>query len=138
MLEHDAEMFVGTEPRLGHQRERVGGRGLAGVLDEVRVAGRDRARRRWQCPAGRTPRACGPRESSCSGFLKTLPKVRLFVGWAALRWACISATVALISSAGRGVQPELDAGDHLPVRAGPSAGSESPSSAGVSQPGRRP
>ena len=43
-----------------------------------------------------------PAESSWSGFSKTLPKVRLFVGCAALRCACMSAIVALISSAGRG------------------------------------
>ena len=39
---------------------------------------------------------------SPSGFLKTLPNVRLFVGWVSLRRATSSATVALISAGGRG------------------------------------
>ena len=52
----------------------------------------------------RSPHASSirPAVSSWSGFLKTLPNVRLFVGCAAFRFACISATVALISSTGRG------------------------------------
>ena len=41
MLELDAELLVHAPARLGHQRERVGRRRAAGVLDEVRVARRD-------------------------------------------------------------------------------------------------
>ena len=61
----------------------------------------------------RTPRASGRRRSSCSGFLKTLPNVRLFVGCAAFRCACSSATVALISLDRARHEPELDLGDDL-------------------------
>ena len=43
-----------------------------------------------------------PAVSSWSGFLKTLPYVRLFVGCASLRWRCRSETIALISATGRG------------------------------------
>src|SRR6185312_15542017 len=44
VLEVDAELLAGPAPGLAHQREAVGARGVAGVLDEVRVAGRhDRA-----------------------------------------------------------------------------------------------
>src|SRR5215211_4288005 len=55
-------------------------------------------------PKPRRPHASSmrPAVSSCSGFLKTLPNVRLFVGWAAFRLAWSSATVARISSSGRG------------------------------------
>src|SRR5438045_8240981 len=37
VLEHEVELLVGTAPRLRHQREGVGRRRAAGVLDEVRV-----------------------------------------------------------------------------------------------------
>ena len=43
-----------------------------------------------------------PAPSSPGGFLNTLPNVRLFVGCVAFRCAISSATVALISSRGRG------------------------------------
>ena len=56
-----------------------------------------------------------PAPSSCSGFLKTLPNVRLFVGCAALRCACSSATVALISSGGRGASRNSAPRDDLAV-----------------------
>ena len=41
VLELDAELLARTAARLGHQREAVGGRRAAGVLDEVRVLRRD-------------------------------------------------------------------------------------------------
>ena len=56
-----------------------------------------------------------PALSSCSGFLKTLPKVRRFVGCAALRRAFSSRTVALISIGSRGREPELGPDDDLAV-----------------------
>src|SRR3954469_14737939 len=40
-LELHAELLGGTTPRLGHQRDRLGRTRLRGVLDEVRVPGRD-------------------------------------------------------------------------------------------------
>ena len=56
-----------------------------------------------RCPLSPHASSIRPAVSSCSGFLKTLPNVRLFVGWAALRCAWSSAIVVLISSTGRGV-----------------------------------
>ena len=89
--------------RLGHQRQRVAGGRVAGVLDEVRVPRRDRAPPiRW--PLSPHASSIRPAPSSWSGFLKTLPNVRLFVGCVALRCAWSSATVALISSGGRGAR----------------------------------
>jgi hypothetical protein len=41
VLEDDPELLVHPATRLGHQRDRVGGGGTAGVLDEVRVQRRD-------------------------------------------------------------------------------------------------
>ena len=42
------------------------------------------------CPFSPHASSILPAPSSCSGFLKTLPNVRLFVGWVALRWAISS------------------------------------------------
>ena len=64
-----------------------------------------------------------PALSSWSGFLNTLPNVRLFVGCAALRCACSSATFALISLLGPRREPELDPRDHLAVSQRRSGGS---------------
>ena len=91
VLELDAELLAGAAARLAHQRDRVRRAGGAGVLDEVRVRRARSGRRRSGGPSARRPRASGRAVSSWSGFLKTLPKVRLFVGWAALRRACSSA-----------------------------------------------
>ena len=110
----DAEALVHAPPRLDHQRDRVRARRAAGVLDEVRVPLRDdRARRsRWPFrPAALDQRARRPGPSS--GFLKTLPNVRFFVGCVAFRCASSSATSALIASGGSGRQPEAHAGDDL-------------------------
>src|SRR5581483_7276764 len=41
VLEVDAELLPRSTPRLGHQRDGVGGPGAVGVLDEVRVPRRD-------------------------------------------------------------------------------------------------
>ena len=136
VLELDAELLARAPARLGHQRDRVGACGAAGVLDEVRVPRRDLRAADPVALAARTPRASARRVSSCSGFLKTLPNVRLFVGWAALRCACISATVALISSTGRGVEPKLDLRDDLAVR-GARVAVREPELVGR-QPARRP
>ena len=55
-----------------------------------------------------------PAVSSCSGFLNTLPNVRLFVGCASFRCFCISATISLISATGLGVAVELGAATTWP------------------------
>ena len=95
MLEHEAEPVVHPAARLGHQRDASAERRPAGVLDEVRVARRDE---RAADPVALQPALLdqppGPR--SPGGFLKTLPNVRLFVGWVAFRCASSSATSALI------------------------------------------
>ena len=57
-----------------------------------------------------------PAVSSCSGFLKTLPNVRLFVGCASFRCACIAATASLISSSGRGSSASSAAATTCPWR----------------------
>ena len=49
-----------------------------------------------------------PAPRSPSGFLKTLPKVRLFVGWEAFRWASSSAARALTALVELGSEPEPD------------------------------
>ena len=95
VLELDTELLAHAPARLGHHRDAVGGRRTARVLDEVRVARRDRARRRSGGPSARTPRSCARRPARSSGFLNTLPKVRLFVGCVALRCASSSAALRL-------------------------------------------
>ena len=74
-----------------------------------------------------------PAPSSWSGFLKTLPNVRLFVGCVAFRCAISSATVALISSGGRGTSRYSTSATTWPCRSSEWR-YERPSSAGVSQP----
>src|SRR5215210_87181 len=41
VLQRHSELLPGSPPGLGHQREGVRGAGVAGVLDEVRMPGRD-------------------------------------------------------------------------------------------------
>src|SRR6185312_8802500 len=41
VLEAHSELLGRAPPRFGHQRDRVGSTGGVGILDEVRVAGRD-------------------------------------------------------------------------------------------------
>ena len=75
-----------------------------------------------------------PALSSCSGFLKTLPKVRLFVGCAALRRAFSSRTSRLDLLGVARPQPQLRR-ERRPGRGARfECRYESPSSAGVSQP----
>ena len=74
-----------------------------------------------------------PAPSSPSGFLKTEPNVRLFVGWVALRCATSSATGR--GSRPRGAVPAGTRPGRRPDRDGASeCRYESPSSAGVSHP----
>ena len=80
VLERDAEALVDAAPRLRHQRERIGARRSARVLDEVRVPRARSPRRRSGAPSARTPRSGCPAPGPAGGFLKTLPKVRLVVG----------------------------------------------------------
>ncbi len=56
-----------------------------------------------RCPRNPHASSIRPADRSCSGFLNTLPNVRLFVGWASFLCPCIPATICLISSSGRGV-----------------------------------
>ena len=56
---------------------------------------------RWPFRPERSIKAPAPGPSS--GFLKTLPNVRLLVGWVAFRCASSSATSDLIASDGFGV-----------------------------------
>ena len=56
-----------------------------------------------------------PAVSSCSGFLNTLPKVRLFVGWAALRCACIARDRLLDLRGGPRLELELGGRHDLAV-----------------------
>ena len=60
-LEHDPEALVDPPAAGGHHREHVGGRRLAGVLDEVRVLGREPG------AADREPRAAGRLEQLAGG-----------------------------------------------------------------------
>ena len=68
-----------------------------------------------RCPFSPQASSIAPAPSSCSGFLNTLPNVRLFVGCVALRLAWRSATIGLDLGLGPRREPELDPRDHLPV-----------------------
>src|SRR6266511_4241251 len=58
-----------------------------------------------RCPFSPQASSMRPAVSSWSGFLNTLPNVRLFVGCASFRFCCISLTDSLISASGFGWRP---------------------------------
>ena len=105
-LELHAEALAHAAAALGHQRDHVGRGGLAHVLHEVRVLLREARAAdvspRQPASSSRTP-ALRPSARGSSGFLKVEPKVLMPEGWAALREARISASVAFTDSGSAGL-----------------------------------
>ena len=101
----------------------------AGVLDEVRVLGREaRAADRQAVAAGLGEQqpAVRPSRRGSSGFLKVEPNVLIPCGWASWRRARISASVAFTACWVGGLQQQARRARRPPRRPGSSCGSRSP------------
>ena len=121
MLELDPVAPRARGARLGHQCETVGGRRVAGVLDEVRVLRRDHAPpTRW--PFRPQSSSICPAPSSPGGFLKTEPNVRFVVGCVALRRSTRSLDLGADLGRVARREPVLDAARRPGRAAAPSAG----------------
>ncbi len=128
-LERHAEALQHAAAALGHHREHIGGGRRAGVLDEVRVLGREaRAADRQAVAAGlgqQQPGAAAPRRARSSGFLNVEPNVLIPCGWASWRRSRISASVALTVVASAPARARTRRARRSPRRPGSSGGSRS-------------